>query len=85
MIEQPERCYDAGYAAGRTLQRTQQVRSEHTYAASLGTGLQGWSTAYFARATSPGVEHRRACESFFAAGFEDGYWNRPCRRAAAVA
>ena len=78
MHEDPERCYDPGYAAGRTFRL-------HSDGAALGSEaavssrLQSWSERHF-RVGGHTAMYRKACERHFALGFWDGLEGRQRRR-----
>ena len=77
MQENPERCYDPGYAAGRTFRLLSggAVLDADTVVSSR---LQSWSGRNFPAGLHTSA-YRKACEDHFALGFRDGLAGRRCR------
>ena len=82
--EDPQRCYDPGYAAGATLRRAHTVHSEPLCEQGLAMRLEIWTAHHFIRAADTGAQHRHVCREYFRRGFRDGYWGRAGRREVAL-
>lgn len=79
MDQQPELCYDPGYAAGRTRSRTiPRVSCEPELKAAMYT----WADTHFRRLENVLNGYREKCLQCFADGFRDGYFGRPRKRRA---
>lgn len=89
MLEDPQRSYDPGYAAGATLRRSTgaagALQSDTMCEQGLAVRLESWAAHHFARLADTGPPYRHACREHFRRGFRDGYWGRARARADAFA